>query len=118
MEKRQSMAANTGKNRIPEEKIEYLRMYRYSTIDPDVLPWNIPSIREKLKDYGDNEEVRKLDKWLLEDLKGILKVNTYFKDDNTQPLEKWWWHLHKIANGTYPIELLPNYLKNVSPQLK
>ncbi|WP_297472785.1 hypothetical protein [Persephonella sp.] len=36
-------------NRPPEEKIEYLRMYRYSIIDPDVLPWNDPSIREKLK---------------------------------------------------------------------
>ncbi len=101
------MGTRIRNNEIPEEKIEYLRMYRYSIMDPDIFPSNIPSIREKLKDYEDNEEVRKLDVWLLEDLEDILKVNTYFKDDDTQPLEKWWWHLHKIAEGTYPKDLLP-----------
>ena len=112
------MATRNRNNKIPEEKIEYLRMYTYAIMDPDIFPSYIPSIREKLKEYGDNEEVRKLDKWLLEDLKEILKINTYFKDDDTQPIEKWWWHLHKIANGTYPMDLLPDYLKKVSPQLK
>ena len=24
------------------------------------------------------------------------------EDDESQPIEKWWWHLGKIANGTYP----------------
>ena len=118
MEEREPMGTRTWDNRIPEEKIEYLRMYRYSIIDPDVLPWTVPSIREKLQDYERNEKVRKLDKWLLEDLKEILEVNPAIKDDDSQPLEKWWWHLHKIANGTYPMELLPDYLKKVSPQLK
>ena len=82
------------------------------------MEWDIPVIREGLKEYTGNKEVQKIDKYLIENLKEILKVNPTIQDDDTQPLEKWWWHLHKIANGTYPIELLPDYLKKVSPQLK
>ncbi len=113
METKEQKVKRNRNGKIPEGKIEYLRMYRYSIIDSDVLPWNVPSIREKLQDYEGNEKVRKLDKWLLEDLKEILEVNPAIQDDDTQPLEKWWWHLHKIANGTYPVELIPDYLKNI-----
>lgn len=105
------MGTGTRNDRISEEKIEYLRMYTFAVMDPDIFPSNIPSIREKLKDYEDNEEVRKLDVWLLEDLEDILNVNPTIQDDDSQPLEKWWWHLNKIAKGTYPKDLLPEYLR-------
>ncbi|HHG74276.1 MAG TPA: hypothetical protein ENK22_04460 [Persephonella sp.] len=75
------------------------------------MAWNIPNIREQLKDYEYDEGIIENDKWLLEDLKEILKVNPAVQDDNTQPLEKWWYHLYKIANRTYPKDLLPDYLK-------
>lgn len=34
-------------------------------------------------------------------------------DDATKPLENWWWHLSKLRNHTYPIELLPDHLRAV-----
>ncbi len=28
-------------------------------------------------------------------------------------LDRWWWHFEKIAEGTYPAELLPEHLREV-----
>ncbi len=100
-------------NWFPEEEIEYLRMYMYALVDPDIFPMKIPSIREHLKKFEEYEDIRKHDKWLIEDIKEIIKVNLTIEDDDSQPLEKWWWHLHKIANGSYPKELLPDYLQEI-----
>ncbi len=107
------MGAGIRNAEIPKEKIDTLRMYTYSLADSDVIPWNIPSIRESLKDYEEIEEVIENDIWLLEDLKEILKVNPAIQDDPTQPLEKWWWHLNKIVKGEYPIERLPEHLREI-----
>ena len=107
------MGRRIGNNKITEEKSEPLRLYMYSLIDKDVLPWNIPKIRENLKNYEDNERVRKYDRWLIEELDEILKLNPAIKDDNSQPIKKWWWHLHKIAQKTYPKNLLPDYLQDI-----
>ena len=100
-------------NKLPEETITWRLAYTRALSDPDVLAWDIPNIREHLKDYEYDEGVRENDIWLLEDLKEILKVNPDIQDNDTQPLEKWWWHLHKIAQGTYPKDLLPEYLRGV-----
>ena len=35
----------------------------------------------------------------------------YSDPDESQPLEKWWWHLAKIKAGTYPLETLPLELR-------
>ncbi len=107
------MEGRIGNDRLTEEEAEYLRMYMYSLVDPDVLPWKIPSIREHLKKFEDLEDIKKHDRWLIEDIKEIIKVNPAIEDDDSQPLEKWWWHLHKIAEGSYPKELLPDYLQKV-----
>jgi len=111
MEKRKPMATTIRDNKLPEEAITWRLAYTRALSDPDVLAWDISNIREHLKEYEYDEEIKKNDVWLLEDLKEILQVNPAIQDDDTQPLEKWWWHLHKIANGTYPIDLLPDYLK-------
>ena len=107
------MATRVRNNKLPEEAITWRLAYTRALSDPDVLAWDIPNIREHLKDYEYDEGVRENDIWLLEDLKEILEANPTIKDDDTQPLEKWWWHLHKIAQGTYPKDLLPGYLRGV-----
>ncbi len=97
---------------LTEEKIGWLIDYRRAVIlDLYVMYWDISVIREGLKEYAINKEVQKIDKYLLENLKEILKVNPDIQDDDTQPLEKWWWHLHKIAKGKYPKDKFPDYLK-------
>lgn len=77
--------------------------------------WQVRESRQRLFDLGfDNKEIRKLDEIVLESA----IVNDYVsssatQDDESQPLERWWWHLNKLRNETYPIELLPDYLKVV-----
>jgi hypothetical protein len=44
----------------------------------------------------------------LDDIAGYL-----IDDDDTQPIENWWWHLGKIRNRTYPAALLPSHLQLV-----
>ncbi|WP_022670967.1 hypothetical protein [Hippea alviniae] len=43
----------------------------------------------------------------------------YVENDS---IKKWWWHLDKIQEGTYPAELLPDHLKEeyykLHPELK
>ncbi len=101
-------------NQLSEEAITWRLAYTRALSDPDVLAWDIPNIREHLKDYEYDKSIRENDKWLLEDLKEILEVNPAIKDDYIQPLEKWWWYLHKKTDGTYPMELLPDYLRFVN----
>jgi hypothetical protein len=35
------------------------------------------------------------------------------EDDESQPIEKWWWHLHKVAKGKYPSLKLKEYLREI-----
>ena len=35
------------------------------------------------------------------------------QDNDSQPLENWWWHLGKIREKTYPSDLFPEHLKAV-----
>jgi len=81
--------------------------------DPDIFLADISALRNELDGYEWYEEIQKHDRWLIEDIKEIIEVNPAIHDDNSQPLEKWWWHLHKIAKGSYPKELLPDYLQEV-----
>lgn len=34
-------------------------------------------------------------------------------DDDSQPLERWWWHLGKLRKRTYPVTQLPEHLRGV-----
>ncbi|MFB3895820.1 MAG: hypothetical protein ACE14V_05905 [bacterium] len=38
-----------------------------------------------------------------------------YKDEEQQdkPLESWWWHLDRIYDRTYPVELLPPHLRGI-----
>lgn len=67
-------------------------------------------VRDKLSKYPLTEELKKLDINILRGLKKyVAEVNRDYVDD--APLALWWWHLDKIQEGTYPPELLPDYLQ-------
>jgi len=36
------------------------------------------------------------------------------EDDPAQPMQKWWWHLGAIRDGTYPLGLLPEPLRTAA----
>ncbi|NPA41218.1 MAG: hypothetical protein GXO18_02985 [Aquificae bacterium] len=81
---------------------------------------SIPERREEVYFLGldNHEEVKKFDRILFRHLKDYLRVATRvykfpIQGDPNQPLEKWWWHLNKIAKGEFPIEKLPEHLKEI-----
>ncbi len=107
------MNKRTWDDKLPEEKIADFLAYQRAITDPDVLPWKIPDIRDKLEGYEWYKYIKRLDKWLIEEIDDFIKINPAIEDEDRQPLEKWWWYLHKIASGNYPKELLPDYLQKV-----
>jgi len=69
----------------------------------------IPALRDRVADL--TPEIEELDRIVIEEaLDGSLD---WLPDDDTKPLEKWWWHLPKIARREYPAELLPDYLREI-----
>lgn len=86
---------------------------------PNILNWHINDVeikvRDKIHDLGldENKEVIKLDK---KALKLILEIGgIIYKEKSPQAKDKkrWWWHLDEIAQGTYPSDLLPDYLREI-----
>jgi hypothetical protein len=71
------------------------------------------SVRDEVKEAGldNNPVVKEADEFVL---RSVLKegFRGYARRGN-QPLEKWWWHLDKIAKREYPSYLLPDYLKEI-----
>ncbi len=97
--------------------------YRTMVLEFENVPFDLQRQRELIYEYGveDDEITKKADKTLLRNLKDYLKNSPKWhgfkiEDDPTQPLEKWWWHLNKIAKGEYPIEKLPEHLREIYKQ--
>jgi hypothetical protein len=71
------------------------------------------SVRDEVEEAGldNNPVVKEADEFVL---RSVLKegFQGYARREN-QPLEKWWWHLDKIARKEYPPELLPDHLKEL-----
>ncbi|WP_297473973.1 hypothetical protein [Persephonella sp.] len=89
METKEQKVNRNRNSKILKGKIGWLVDYRRAVIlDPDVIEWDISVIREGLKEYAEDKEVQKIDKYFIENLKEILKVNPAIQDDDTQPLEK------------------------------
>jgi hypothetical protein len=92
----------------------------YSEFPDDLLYWaSAPALierRERIHQLGLDEDERvkqadiKLIKVVLE--KGA-DPSDLFDDPQKYPFDHWWWHLDKIANRTYPAELLPEYLREI-----
>ena len=76
-------------------------------------------LREKVYQEGlqDTVYVRKADRKLFQNVHRFLEImemsDEPMEDEETQPIEKWWWHLHKIAKGKYPSLVLPDYLREI-----
>ena len=66
-----------------------------------------------LRRLEDKEEVKKADKALIE---YVLKEGSQPPDSDDPekyPLDHWWWHLDRIAERTYPADLLPEHLREI-----
>lgn len=78
--------------------------------------YNAPSwlpVRDRIHELGldEDEKVKDLDRLAIIN---AIKLNAdmpYERDYDD--LKRWWWHLEKIADGTYPAELLPEHLREV-----
>jgi len=81
------------------------------------------AIRDEIYDRGYDKDLKviELDKKTIRLLK---KYKVSYKDweQKGKDLKRWWWHLDKIQQGTYPPELLPDYLREeyfkLHPHLK
>ena len=86
---------------------------------PNLLNWHTNDVdievRDKIHDLGldENKEIKKLDK---KALNLILKTGGIIyrkKPPQAKDLKRWWWHLDKISQRTYPADLLPDHLKEI-----
>ena len=97
-----------GKDIRPVEK-----RYRSCVLDIDVGEWGpamwIPTLRDKISEV--TPEIEELDEIVVEE--ALVGSLSWLVDDETQPLEKWWYHLRKIAAHRYPVELLPEHLRRI-----
>ena len=98
--------------RTPEELV---RDYESVILDIPIgegPAYNLPIRREWIHQAGIlNKDVIELDQIVIEEtLEGSLD---WLTDRESQPLEKWWWHLQKIYHRSYPAELLPEYLRSL-----
>ena len=88
-------------------------LFNYGVGYPDL----IIKLREKVYQEGLEESiyVKKADRKLFQNVHYFLELlersDEPMEDDNSQPIEKWWWHLHKIAKGKYPSLMLKEYLR-------
>lgn len=67
----------------------------------------------------EQSELANIDAGVINYLLTLSEVSQYLiKDDAEQPLAKWWWHLGKIRNKTYPVDLLPKYVRAVYTEIE
>ncbi len=90
-------------------------LFNYGVGYPDI----IIKLREKVYQEGLEESlyVKKADRKLFQNVHRFLELldgsDEPMEDDDSQPIEKWWWHLHKVARGKYPSLMLKEYLREV-----
>ena len=94
--------------------------YRTMVLEFENVPFDLQKQRELIYEYGveDDEITKMADKFLLLDLDYFIKNSPKWhgfkiEDDDSQPLEKWWWHLNKIVRGEFPEDKLPKYLREI-----
>lgn len=63
---------------------------------------------------SEEKELVDIDAGAIDYLLTLDEVAAYLlEDDDSHPLSHWWWHLGKIRNHSYPVELLPAHLQTV-----
>ncbi len=82
--------------------------------------FELQGIREEIDRAGlnDAQEIKFYDKLFFEDIPYYMDIakkvyGLSLQDDDGQPIEKWWWHLNKIAEGKYPADKLPEHLREI-----
>ena len=82
--------------------------------------FELQGIRDEIDRAGlsDAHEIKFYDKLFFEDIPYYMDITERLygfslQDDPSQPLEKWWWHLNKIVKGEYPINKLPEHLREI-----
>ena len=66
-----------------------------------------------LRKLEDRQDVKEADISLI---KCVLEEGAWPPDSDDPekyPLDHWWWHLDRIAERTYPADLLPEHLKEI-----
>ena len=81
----------------------------------DAAPALLP-VRDEIEKRGlaNHPKVMEIDRQL------IKQVLEYGSDPSGEehPIDKWWWHLEKIAQRTYPASLLPEHLREIYEKYK
>jgi hypothetical protein len=101
-----------AKGRDPLIRYQEYVEYQFA---PDGEGYGLRAAREHLEqDNRLNEDIVELDEIVIE----ATQVNDYInpellEDDDSQPLEHWWWHLGKLRRRTYPAAQLPEHLREV-----
>ncbi|MCS6875665.1 MAG: hypothetical protein RMK35_02050 [Aquificaceae bacterium] len=95
--------------------------YEFSLEYPPGLPdafcnhnyWMMAKVRDDIHELGfdGDQRVKVLDIRVLKELKKH-GPPAYMERYKNKPLERWW-HLDKIADKTYPPELLPEHLREI-----
>ncbi|WP_448584362.1 hypothetical protein [Thermocrinis sp.] len=79
----------------------------------------IITLRERIHQEGLEESpyVIKADRKLFQNVHRFIELmessDEPLRDDQSQPIEKWWWHLYKISKGKYPSLKLKEYLREI-----
>ncbi len=94
--------------------------YQTMVLEFENVPFDLQKQRELIYEYGVEGERNAIvgDRILLLNLGYFIENSPEWhgfkiQDDPSQPLEKWWWHLNKIAKGEYPIDKLPEHLREI-----
>lgn len=112
---------SSGYFNYPKEKM--IELWKWAVEDGDIFDYyDAPvwlSLRDEIAERGiDKEkEVIEIDKLAIKKaLKKDLKIRVETpmgRDDEAPSLTHWWWYLDLIAQGKYPLELLPEELKEI-----
>ncbi len=99
---------------------ERLRRYRHA-VDFDLELGEGPTLRAAREQVStldlspvEQDELADIDAAAIDFIRSRDELAPYLlQDDPSQPLEKWWWHLGRIRQGTYPADRLPESLRLV-----
>jgi hypothetical protein len=70
----------------------------------------VPAVREVIFLRGlSGDKLARIDRDVLAYIDDL--EDDYVDPDDSQPLDKWWWHLAKIRAGEFPLEILAPELR-------
>ncbi len=72
----------------------------------------VRELRERLS-HQEDEVLHELDAILIESVLVDDLASSVFNDDESQAIEKWWWHLGKIRNRKYAAGMLTPSLRGI-----